>query len=251
MQVQTRSRAIRARLAALGLPAGVLPLAAATIVLVAVPIARAAGDETKSTSSSHAGSAAPVAVEASRTPRISAKLVRARSLGGSAIRVSGRTTGTGRGKAHVRLAVRAAGSSKWRTVASTNVKSGKRFKLNWRGGNPGRYMTRVSVRKFGRTAADRTGRAYVFRRSYASYYGPGLYGGGLACGGRLSPGTIGVAHKTLPCGTRVTFTLGNGRVVTARVIDRGPYVGGRDWDLTAGLRNKLGFGDVGTVYATR
>ena len=37
----------------------------------------------------------------------------------------------------------------------------------------------------------------------ASYYGPGLYGNGVACGGTLEPGTLGVANKTLPCGTKV------------------------------------------------
>jgi hypothetical protein len=49
---------------------------------------------------------------------------------------------------------------------------------------------------------------------------PGLYGGHLACGGRLSPGTLGVAHKSLPCGTRVTLRH-RGRTVRVRVVDRG------------------------------
>jgi hypothetical protein len=233
------------------LPAGALPLAIATLVLIAVPIARAA--TTEDTSASQGGAAAqeaPVATDAARTPKISGKLLRSRSVNGSGIKVQARVAGVGKGKAHVRLSVRASGSKKWRVVSSENVRGGKQFSLKWRGGSPGRYMTRVSVRKFGQSASDRTGRAFVFRKSFASYYGPGLYGGGLACGGTLSPGTIGVAHKTLPCGTRVTFKVGN-RVVTARVIDRGPYVGGRDWDLTTALRNKLRFGDVGTVYATR
>jgi rare lipoprotein A (peptidoglycan hydrolase) len=70
-----------------------------------------------------------------------------------------------------------------------------------------------------------------------SWYGPGLYGNGGACGmipGGLTPETVGVAHRTLPCGTRVTFRY-NGITVTTQVIDRGPYVAGRTWDMTRGL----------------
>ena len=48
-------------------------------------------------------------------------------------------------------------------------------------------------------------RVNVYRPAAASYYGPGLYGGALACGGTLTPGKLGVANKTLPCGTRVTL----------------------------------------------
>jgi hypothetical protein len=40
----------------------------------------------------------------------------------------------------------------------------------------------------------KAGRVSVFRPAVASYYGPGLYGGALACGGTLSPSTMGVAH---------------------------------------------------------
>jgi rare lipoprotein A len=95
------------------------------------------------------------------------------------------------------------------------------------------------------------GRLDVYRRSFASYYQPGDAGGGaLACGGRLSWGTQGVAHKTLPCGTKVTFKLGN-REVRVPVIDRGPYVGGREWDLTVATKRKLGFGSTGTVLSTK
>jgi hypothetical protein len=71
-----------------------------------------------------------------------------------------------------------------------------------------------------------------------SWYGPGFYGNGGACGmlgpEGLTPDTIGVAHRSLPCGTRVTFKNGS-RVVTALVIDRGPYVPGRIFDMTRGL----------------
>ena len=83
-----------------------------------------------------------------------------------------------------------------------------------------------------------------------SYYGPGLYGNGVACGGTLTPSTIGVAHKTLPCGTKVTIRY-HGHTVVAPVIDRGPYVAGRDYDLTEATRNRLGFGGVGTIWTNR
>jgi peptidoglycan lytic transglycosylase len=95
------------------------------------------------------------------------------------------------------------------------------------------------------------GRLDVFRRSVASVYGPGLYGTALACGGHLSSSTLGVASKTVPCGAKVSFRHGN-RTVRVPVVDRGPYVGGRDWDLTMATAKRLGFGyGVGTVLSTK
>ena len=85
--------------------------------------------------------------------------------------------------------------------------------------------------------------AFVFsamRSAGATWYGPGLYGRHTACGQTLRPNTIGVAHKTLPCGTAVKF-LYRGRSIVARVIDRGPYSYGNSWDLTNGARLALGF----------
>ena len=73
-----------------------------------------------------------------------------------------------------------------------------------------------------------------------SWYGPGLYGHGTACGQRLTKGLVGVAHRTLPCGTKVEFrNPKSGVVVMAQVIDRGPFVSGRTWDLSHGLCAKL------------
>ncbi len=85
----------------------------------------------------------------------------------------------------------------------------------------------------------------VYVPRIASWYGPGFYGRKMACGGRLQPGTVGVAHKTLPCGTKVTLH-NKGRTLNVKVIDRGPYVGGRYYDLTAATKQKLGFGSTGT-----
>jgi rare lipoprotein A (peptidoglycan hydrolase) len=74
----------------------------------------------------------------------------------------------------------------------------------------------------------------------ATWYGPGFWGNQTACGKTLKKTTVGVAHKTLPCGTRVTFAY-NGHWVRAKVIDRGPYNKGYQWDLSRMLAKRLGF----------
>jgi hypothetical protein len=68
-----------------------------------------------------------------------------------------------------------------------------------------------------------------------SWYGPGFYGQHTACGQILTTTLRGVANRTLPCGTLVTFRNPyNGATITVPVVDRGPYVSGRQWDLTYG-----------------
>jgi hypothetical protein len=91
------------------------------------------------------------------------------------------------------------------------------------------------------------GRLSSYRLAGASWYGGG---GGLACGGQLTASTMGVANKTLPCGTLVTLRYG-GHEVRVPVVDRGPYVAGRDFDLTEATKRALGFNDVGEVWSTR
>ena len=82
--------------------------------------------------------------------------------------------------------------------------------------------------------------------SNISWYGPRLYGNGTACGQTLTKALVGVAHRTLPCGTRVTFRYG-GKTLTVPVVDRGPYVSGRTWDLTYGACSKLGHCFTGSI----
>lgn len=55
-----------------------------------------------------------------------------------------------------------------------------------------------------------------------TWYGPGFYGNRTACGQKYTRYIIGVAHRTLPCGTLVQFTW-RGITAVAPVIDRGPY----------------------------
>jgi rare lipoprotein A (peptidoglycan hydrolase) len=136
---------------------------------------------------------------------------------------------------------------RWVTIDRDRTDAAGRYVLRKRMG--GALSTRVRVRA-GDGSTRRLGRLNVYRSANASWYGPGLYGNQLGCGGRLNAGSLGVAHKSLPCGTKVTFRH-RGRVVRVRVIDRGPYVGGREYDLTAATARRLGFAGHGPVQATR
>jgi rare lipoprotein A (peptidoglycan hydrolase) len=67
----------------------------------------------------------------------------------------------------------------------------------------------------------------------------------------MTPQLHGVAHKTLKCGTRVEILFG-GRTITVPVVDRGPFVRGRTWDLTQATARALDFDGtarVGTIRA--
>ncbi len=88
------------------------------------------------------------------------------------------------------------------------------------------------------------GSAVVFTQSLASWYNDG---GTTGCGFHAH---YGVANVSLPCGTRVTFSYG-GRTVNAVVDDRGPYAGGRRWDLNQNTASALGFGGVGAVWSSQ
>jgi hypothetical protein len=156
------------------------------------------------------------------------------------------------GLASERVVVEVSRGRGWRAVDETSTASGGRFRASWRPGDTGSWKVRVRFDGNDEYAegARTVGRVNVYRPGAASWYGPGLYGNRLGCGGTLSAGTLGVAHKTLPCGTRVTFRYG-GRSVTVPVVDRGPFVGGREWDLTAATKRQLGFPSTGTVWSTK
>ena len=188
----------------------------------------------------------------SRTVRVAARIATAERehvRAGRTAEVVGRLRPGYSGR-RVRIQLRKKG--RWVTVALDRTGREGRFKGSWRvKRGAGKYRTRVMFRGDARNAkrVDRT-RLFVYRPGQASYYGPGLYGNRTACGQTLTPGTLGVANRWLPCGTRVTFRY-RGNVVTVPVIDRGPFHGSRIWDLTYATKRSLGFGSTGVVWSTR
>ena len=161
--------------------------------------------------------------------------------------------------AEVRGAIQPAGSTvalqirrghHWVTLDRDRTDANGRYRLHDRVRHPVSARARVKVSTGGPAGYRGIGRLNVFRVAHASWYGPGLYGGHLSCGGTLDAGDLGVAHKSLPCGTKVTLRHG-GRTVRVPVVDRGPYSGGREFDLTAATKERLRFSGVGTILVTR
>jgi rare lipoprotein A len=146
-----------------------------------------------------------------------------------------------------KVAVRVGG----RTLHTRTGASG-RFRVAWKADDAGDYTVRAKAEgdKIAAGSGDKAGRVQVFRGAVASYYGPGFYGHQTACGGTLQPDTIGVANKTMPCGTKLTLRY-KGKEVDVKVIDRGPYSGDREFDLTEATKNKLGFPSTGVVGVSK
>ena len=137
----------------------------------------------------------------------------------------------------------------WRTIAVARTGVRGHFRLRYRTDRTGSELLRLRFAGAPgeRGSERRVGRLNVYRLVVASWYGGG---GSLACGGWLTSATLGVANKTLPCGTLVTLRY-DGHTVRVPVVDRGPYVAGREYDLTEATKRALGFEGVGEVWATR
>src|SRR4051794_12296498 len=96
------------------------------------------------------------------------------------------------------------------------------------------------------SSSSQATRTADYRPAKASWYGPGLYGNRMACGSTLRHRTLGVAHKRLPCGTKVALRY-HGHTVVVPVVDRGPYSRGVDYDLTEATARKLGMAHTSRV----
>jgi rare lipoprotein A len=134
----------------------------------------------------------------------------------------------------------------------TRTGPGGKFRVKFGVGGAGEYKVQASAKDTDTTTGSESKSVKVtaYRTAQASWYGPGLYGNGMACGGTLSPSTIGVAHKSLPCGTQLTLRY-HGNTVEVEVVDRGPYVGNREFDLTSATKQKLGFPSTGVVLSSK
>jgi hypothetical protein len=146
------------------------------------------------------------------------------------------------------VALQVAAGRGWATLSKARTRTGGRFVLRYFPWRTGSERVRLSFAggEGLRRVRHPLGELRVFRAVEVSWYGGG---GSLACGGPLTPATMGVASRTLPCGTLVTLRFA-GRSVRVPVVDRGPYVSGREFDLTHATKQALGFGDTGEVWST-
>jgi len=89
------------------------------------------------------------------------------------------------------------------------------------------------------------------RAEMASVYGgrDGYCGSRTANGERVNCSAMTAAHRRLPFGTRVRVC--HSGCVTVRINDRGPFVRGRDIDLTPGAARAIGLGSTGHVTVSR
>jgi rare lipoprotein A len=85
------------------------------------------------------------------------------------------------------------------------------------------------------------------REGLASWYGPGFNGLSTASGEPFDPRGYTAAHRTLPLGTDLVVSY-MGRSVEVTVNDRGPYVGGRELDLSRAAARDIGLTRVGVDY---
>lgn len=165
------------------------------------------------------------------------------ALLGRAQRASGVLEGVAAGRAVlVQLSDARAG---WVTVGQSQTGSGGSFSVVWRATRAGRFTLRAVTSSSTRASASLrrpppSAAVTVYAPGFATLFGPGLYGRRTACGTVLGPDTLGVAHRTLPCGTRVEVYYAGTRLVLP-VIDRGPFVSGTVWDLTAAAARSLSF----------
>jgi rare lipoprotein A (peptidoglycan hydrolase) len=166
-------------------------------------------------------------------------------LAGQKVRIAGRL---GSGQTGREIVVRVRHGSGWKVIDRVKTVDGGRYAATWTPRGLNRYGVRVNTADGSVKRSLKDG-ITVYRRSAASWYGPGFYGNRTACGRTLGRGTLGVAHKSLPCGTKVALRY-RGRTVVAPVIDRGPYAGNREYDLTAETKERLRFGSTGTVWSS-
>ena len=216
-------------------PAGKAPATAAARPLIS---SAASPPSTGGATTVSASSAQPIAVAA----RFSVPQQSLTIEGGGRDHLRGKLLPALAGR-RVLLLTRAGGG--WRTLATARTGRRGGFDLTVPNLGGGQRWLRVAFDgdRVNGPALARAGSVTVLQSSVASWYNDA---GATACGFHA---VLGVANRTLPCGTRVTISYGS-RTVTAVVDDRGPFVGGRDWDLNQNTAGALGFDGVDTVWTS-
>lgn len=147
------------------------------------------------------------------------------------------------------------GDGDWQQAATAIAADDDSFDAAWTTDHIGHFQLRAHLLT---TAGDSTAAAAaalptseitVFRGTLATWFGPGFYGRRTACGQRMSHRLLGVAHRTLPCGTKVAL-LYKGRTITVPVVDRGPF-SGASYDLTSATAQALGMTQTSRIGAVR
>jgi hypothetical protein len=233
-----RSRRIQLAAGALTL---IIPASAYALTIGGPSVAFAAAGPSAAVPSGSGGIAPGAANAARERPRFNVRSRAINALSGQTVHVRGRLLPEIGGRL-VRLDQHSRRG--WQTIARTRTGRRGGFDLRYRTTDTGQHRLRVRFDQ-GRPARviARAGELTVYQPMVASWYDDA---GGTACGFHAY---YGVANKTLPCGTKVTFAY-NGHTVTATVDDRGPFVAGRDWDLNQNTAGALHFGGVATVWAS-
>ena len=141
----------------------------------------------------------------------------------------------------------------WTKQARTTVKADGSFVARWKPARVGQFRTRAligSSREAQAASSSPELALNVFRPGIATWYGPGLYGNRTACGIELTEETVGIAHRSLPCGTNVAVRYRSTTIVVP-VIDRGPFTRHASWDLTYAAAQMLSFTHTDRIGAIR
>jgi rare lipoprotein A len=148
------------------------------------------------------------------------------------------------------------GDGDWEQAATTTADADGSFDAAWKTDHIGHFALRARVPSSGdagaaaAAAALPTSEITVFRTSLATWFGPGFYGKRTACGQVMTHRLLGVAHRTLPCGTNVAL-LYKGHTITVPVVDRGPFANGAGYDLTSATAEALGMTQTSRIGAVR
>jgi len=134
-------------------------------------------------------------------------------------------------------------------VLSAAAAANGAFAISWRASRTGQLTLRVvssDTASASSVTATPAVTLAVYAQVVATWYGPGFYGNRTACGERLTRSLVGLADRTLPCGTPVSLSY-NGQTLTVPVIDRGPYANGAAIDLTHAAAQELGMTETSTI----